>query len=837
MLCCVFCDQPVDSEDTCCTCGYIDPLRSILGKTFNSEQETLNVLSQYLQMQISSDEHVTALNKQLPELREAFAECSEAHRQQMEDVDAFQQQIDEIDALTQFKTTLLDAYKNSSYSINLDDHQKETDMRVKAGVWEVIRCPSSQDCKGRVFKTTGGCSICQVSVCFECFEITHGPHHVCDEAKKASVQAMMTSSLPCPLCFTPIQKSEGCDQMFCTICHHAFDYQSHTTISRDLLHNPEFQEFLEREGAQEKGGEATSWVREHLFLKRRDDVIARITGQRVLSPEEESDKELVLMKGTTHHLVVWHPNTTNIHSTKLRFGIASNEDNALVASISVKQNGWWSRVMSSGGKEIVNRFDSSWLGSGDMYQRVLQLSKRIKTTDEVPDNENILKKIQWMEGEISDDEYARCVLALIKESSFERFKWTTLKHYLTGMVTLNGMVLRYMEQIYSMAQAFPDEMVAEIEASKGTTAPSDAADVFIKRVEGVINTCFDTVDIVMDNAQGIMASKNNNINTCFKTLLKQIRSKSINSTTECFVCCKDDGKKNNCVACTHCNRPACLSCLGQWWTSDGCKMHITMPCCKNPAMDLLFVCSSSNKFGTELHKTLEGALRNAVLEQERTKRFRYEQFVRNKRHADTLKKEISINNTRKAHIRITKHQAEEGIKHLLSSKGLAEQLRTRGCNDRLGALEIYCCLLETPFGMADTDATLGKLPRTLQRAEDNDIPIDADLIRGMSKEYHTLVLLRIALMSSICRRLQKACAQGLTHQMHALVEMGIRLGYWLDMAVGNVMEWDRYRGNLGDLMKTIRGSDTYIKQIFESFDDVPPPPNDDSHKRKRSSSS
>src|SRR5210317_2652545 len=55
------------------------------------------------------------------------------------------------------------------------------------------------------------------------------------------------------------------------------------------------------------------------------------------------------------------------------------------------------------------------------------------------------------------------------------------------------------------------------------------------------------------------------------------------------------------------------------WPSDGCKMHITMPCCKNPAMDLLFVCSSSNKFGTELHKTLEGALRNAVLEQERTK--------------------------------------------------------------------------------------------------------------------------------------------------------------------------------------------------------------------------
>lgn len=828
MICCMFCDKPVDSEDMCCTCGYVDPLRCLEGNfSYSTKKDLITALITSLDTQLSSDKHTTALSKQLPELREAFAECAALRKVAAEEGEAFQQDINDINASTRFKKTLLDAYKNNNYTINLDDHQKETDMRVRAGVWEVIRCPS-HDCKGRAFKTTGQCSICQASVCFDCFETKDG-HHVCDEAKKASVQTMMTSSVPCPLCFTPIQKKEGCDQIFCVMCHHAFDFQSHTTISRTHLHNPEFRDFLDLQGVQEKGKE-TAWVEEHLSLKRRDDVIANIIGHQDAVPSGDADN--VLVRGTARTLVMYRPYMTkqHIHLTALRFGIVSNADDSVVAAISVKQNGWWSRVMGSD-KEVINRFDN-WLRDADMYGVLLTLSKRVKAIDDdVPDTEDVLSKIKWMQGEMSDNCYANEVFTRVHTSAFDRFKWNTLKrHFLTGMVALNAVVLRCMQQIYSEAQAF-------------TAAPSDA-DVFITRIERAINTCLDTVDILMPDAQGTVATithhpeqltgttgRGTNVTTCYKAMLKQIRSKSINSRIDCFVCCKDDGKKNS-IGCIQCSRPACLACLDQWWTSDACKMHVTMPCCKTPAIDLLYVCSNNSQIDRQVRHILKGPLQNAVLEQERTKRFRYEQFVRNKRHADSLVCDVGNNKVMQMRLRAKRQEANERVKHLLSGAGLAKQLRVRNSDDGLGALELYCCSLETPFLAAETtDSTLSGLPKALQQAEDNDTPVDVDLITRMRSEYHVLEILQTALVSSITRRLQKAHAQGSIHEVSSLTQTGLTLGYSIDNALdraGQHGSGPKYR--LRDLMSNIRGSELYIKQVFESFS---LPPKGDSHKRKR----
>lgn len=828
---CVFCDKPVDSDDMCCTCGYVDPLRCLEGKfSYSTKKDVVSALKTSLDTQLSSDKHTTALSKQLPELREAFAECAALRRVAAEEGEAFQQDINDISASTRFKKTLLDAYKNNNYIINLDDHQKETDMRVRAGVWEVIRCPSHDDCKGRAFKTTGQCSICQVSVCFDCFETKDKDgHHVCDEAKKTSVQTMMTSSVPCPLCFTPIQKKEGCDQIFCVMCHHAFDYVSHTTISRTQLHNPEFHDFLDRQGqggVQEKG-EETAWVEEHLSLKKRDGVISDIIGG--LPPGKEDKR--VLVRGTTHALVMYRLNN-NTQSTALRFGIVSNADDSVTAVISVKQNGWWSRVMGSE-KEVVNRFDD-WLRNADMYGVLLTLSKRVKASDDVPDIESVLSKIKWMQGEMTDSCFAKEMFTAVQTSGFDRFKWNLLKcHFLKGVVAINATILKCMQQIYAEAQAF-------------TAAPSDA-DVFITRIERAINTCLDTVDIVMPIAaqgtveithpeqfRGITAAgyKNATTQQCFKDILRQIRSKCINRT-DCFVCCKDDGKKD-CIGCIECGHTACLACLDQWWTSDACKMHVTMPCCKTPAINLLYVCSNKSQIDRDVRKTLQGPIQNAVLEQERTKRFRYEQFVRNKRHADSLVCDIGNNEVQQARLRAKRQEANERVKHLLSGAGLAKQLRVRNSNDGLGALELYCCSLETPFlGVETTDSTLSRLPKALQQAEDNDTPVDVDLITRMRSEYHVLEILQTALVSSITRRLQKAHAHGSIHEVSSLIQTGLTLGHSIDNALdraGQHGSGPKYR--LRDLMSNIRGSELYIKQVFESFSS-PQGDSHNSHKRKR----
>lgn len=61
---------------------------------------------------------------------------------------------------------------------------------------------------------------------------------------KATVQSLQENTKPCPKCFTPIYKMEGCNQMWCTQCHIAFHWVSGEIITK--FHNPHFIEFRRR---------------------------------------------------------------------------------------------------------------------------------------------------------------------------------------------------------------------------------------------------------------------------------------------------------------------------------------------------------------------------------------------------------------------------------------------------------------------------------------------------------------------------------------------------------------------------------------------------------------
>lgn len=76
--------------------------------------------------------------------------------------------------------------------------------------------------------------------------------HECDPATVETVKEIARSSRPCPTCHVPIQRSEGCSQMFCTKCHTAFDYNTGEVEERGNIHNPVFFEWLEtnREAAR-----------------------------------------------------------------------------------------------------------------------------------------------------------------------------------------------------------------------------------------------------------------------------------------------------------------------------------------------------------------------------------------------------------------------------------------------------------------------------------------------------------------------------------------------------------------------------------------------------------
>ena len=103
-------------------------------------------------------------------------------------------------------------------------------------------CPVN-DCKGFLSKQWK-CPVCTTWACSKCHQII-GYHrddpHVCKQADIDSVEAIKKTTKPCPTCAVPIQKSVGCNQMWCTQCQVAFDWKT-GEIQNGVIHNPHFFE-------------------------------------------------------------------------------------------------------------------------------------------------------------------------------------------------------------------------------------------------------------------------------------------------------------------------------------------------------------------------------------------------------------------------------------------------------------------------------------------------------------------------------------------------------------------------------------------------------------------
>lgn len=103
-------------------------------------------------------------------------------------------------------------------------------------------CPVD-GCKGFLSKQWK-CPVCATWACSKCHQIV-GYHkddpHVCKQADIDSVEEIKKTTKPCPTCAVPIQKSVGCNQMWCTQCQVAFDWKS-GEIQNGVIHNPHFFE-------------------------------------------------------------------------------------------------------------------------------------------------------------------------------------------------------------------------------------------------------------------------------------------------------------------------------------------------------------------------------------------------------------------------------------------------------------------------------------------------------------------------------------------------------------------------------------------------------------------
>jgi hypothetical protein len=113
-------------------------------------------------------------------------------------------------------------------------------------VSQIVQC-ITPECKGYL-DNDYKCGLCNIQVCKECHvELCEG--HQCNPDNVESVKAIATETRPCPNCRTPIFKILGCDQMFCTLCHTAFDWST-GNIDTGRMHNPHYFEWLRARNLQ-----------------------------------------------------------------------------------------------------------------------------------------------------------------------------------------------------------------------------------------------------------------------------------------------------------------------------------------------------------------------------------------------------------------------------------------------------------------------------------------------------------------------------------------------------------------------------------------------------------
>lgn len=106
----------------------------------------------------------------------------------------------------------------------------------------VYPCPTT-GCFGSLNESNFSCDLCSKQYCRRCHEEASGTHE-CKKQDIESVEEIEKNTTQCPQCHTRIFRTEGCNQMWCTICKVFFDYRTSKKIGGPGVTNPHFREWM-----------------------------------------------------------------------------------------------------------------------------------------------------------------------------------------------------------------------------------------------------------------------------------------------------------------------------------------------------------------------------------------------------------------------------------------------------------------------------------------------------------------------------------------------------------------------------------------------------------------
>ncbi len=180
----------------------------------------------------------------------------------MNDLDRLSDEIVDIkEQIKKFKTLLHDK-EEEQYLFKRKIHVLKTDLEgtntegtntektTKKEPVNQILCPCpAKDCRGFVFKNTSSCcTVCKIEICTKCHLIVDQDHK-CNEEDVASVALIKKECKACPSCGVPSRKTEGCSQVWCLMCHKAWDWNT-CKIDNGYVHATDYYNYIRANGLE-----------------------------------------------------------------------------------------------------------------------------------------------------------------------------------------------------------------------------------------------------------------------------------------------------------------------------------------------------------------------------------------------------------------------------------------------------------------------------------------------------------------------------------------------------------------------------------------------------------
>ncbi len=202
------------------------------------------------------------------------------------------------------KQEFYDEIKFNEAIINGSTYNKQKKVFIK-------KC-GVENCRG-FLSEQWKCGICDTTTCNKCLELLNqeqDQEHVCKEENIESAKLISKDSKPCPKCAALIFKIDGCNQMWCVVCHTAFSWAT-GQIETSRIHNPHYYEMLRNMSANgEIPREPENICNDDNTGMPDNHQIQRLLRSKINDLEYNTfSKQILSITRQIFHILYDHPNT------------------------------------------------------------------------------------------------------------------------------------------------------------------------------------------------------------------------------------------------------------------------------------------------------------------------------------------------------------------------------------------------------------------------------------------------------------------------------------------------------------------------------------------------